>query len=149
MLYRYVYIMYTITYAVTTGCLFTQGCRFSAYYYNLAAQLITLTLIHILLTKRSSMFINGSLSYCGMNSWKSHLGSQALSSSAALSIWAWPKRNRLSQSYCGYSESFWLLVSSWVSEQSLLWSFWSTHWGNSVETPLKNLCRMWARTPSL
>ena len=86
MLYRYVYIMYTITYAVTTGCLFTLGCRFSAYYYNFAAQLITLTLIHILLTKRSSMFINGSLSYCGMNSWKSHLGSVALSSSAALSI---------------------------------------------------------------
>ena len=143
-------IYYTITYAVTTLCLFIWGCQFSANYYNISGSAyITLTLIHILLTKRSSIFIIGSFSYYGMSSWKSHLYSLLLSSSMADSIWGWPKRNRLSQSYWGYSESFWLLVSSWESKQLMLWSFWSTTSGKSVDTPLKNLCLMLASTPSL
>jgi len=150
MLYMYI-LHFTITYAVTLS-------NFSYYSFEVvgfpliiiifAAQLICLTLIHILLAKRSSIFIIGSISYCGMNSWKSHLYSLALSSSTADSIWGWPKRNRLSQS-CYCSESFWLLVSSWESSHWLLWSFWSTTWEKSVETPLKNLCRMLARMPFL
>ena len=148
MLYMFILHYNYITYAMTTRSLFIWSCRFSANYNN-AAQLITLTLIHILLTKRSSIFIKGSFSYYGTNSWKSHLYSLALSSSTADSIWGWPKRNRLSQSYSGYSESFWLLVSSWQSLQLLLWSFWSTTWENSVDTPLKNLCLMFMRMPSL